>query len=150
MIIGKMGSWGLTPRNDTQGGSFMALITTIPVEQARGDVRKMYEENQAKLGYVPNYAKVFSHRPQVMAAWANLHGTIRSTVDPRRYELVTLAAAHTLHSSYCMLAHGTVLRQSFYSSEQLSQIAADYTSAGLAPAEVAMMRYVEKLVRDAS
>lgn len=128
----------------------MALIETVPVDQASGDVRAMYEANQAKMGYVPNYVKVFSHRPQVMAAWGNLLGTIRSTVDARRYELITLVAARTLRSSYCMLAHGTILRQEFYLSHQLTQIVADYTSADLLPAEIAMMAYVEKLVRDAS
>ena len=128
----------------------MALISTIPADAAGGDVRTMYEENQAKLGYVPNYVKAFSHRPQVMAAWGNLLGSIRNTVDARRYELVTLAAARALHSSYCMLAHGTVLRQHFYSPEHLSRIATDYTTAGLTPAEVAMLAYVEKLVRGAA
>src|SRR5437762_1770711 len=46
----------------------MAFIDGIPVAQASGDVRGMYEKTQAAAGYVPNYAKVFSHRPQVMAA----------------------------------------------------------------------------------
>ena len=128
----------------------MSLITTVPTDQANGDVRTMYEENQVKLGYIPNYVKVFCHRPQVMAAWGNLLGSIRSTVDTRRYELVTLAAARALHSSYCMLAHGAILRRHFLSAEQLARIATDLTSGGLAPAEVAMMAYVDKLVRDAS
>jgi hypothetical protein len=46
----------------------MAFINTVSVNDATGDVRTLYENNQAKLGYVPNYAKLFSHRPQVMAA----------------------------------------------------------------------------------
>lgn len=41
----------------------MAFIATVPVDEASGDVRRMYEENEANLGYVPNYAKLFSHRP---------------------------------------------------------------------------------------
>ena len=41
----------------------MAFVKTVPVEQATGDVRAMYERTQAALGYVPNYAKAFSHRP---------------------------------------------------------------------------------------
>jgi alkylhydroperoxidase family enzyme len=61
-----------------------------------------------------------------------------------------LAAARALHSSYCSLAHGSILRQHFFSPEQLSRIASDYTPGGLARAEVAMMAYVEKLVHDAS
>ena len=46
----------------------MAFIETIAVEQATDEVRSMYECAQADLGYVPNYARLFSHRPRVMEA----------------------------------------------------------------------------------
>ncbi len=128
----------------------MAFIDGIPVAQASGDVRSMYEKTQAAAGYVPNYAKVFSHRPQVMAAWSGLLASIRSNLDTRRYELATLAAARALHSSYCMLAHGSVLRRQCYSAEQLTAIAKNAATAGLAPADVAMMAFAEKVARDAS
>jgi uncharacterized peroxidase-related enzyme len=128
----------------------VAFITTIPVDEASGDVRAMYENNQTPQGYVPNYAKVFSHRPHVMDAWTNLIRSIRSTMDTRRYELVTLAAARALRSSYCMLAHGQILRQRFFGLEELARIADDFSSASLTPAEVEMMRFAEKIARDAS
>ena len=128
----------------------MTFITTIPVDQATDDVRAMYEQYRVNPGYVPNYAKAFSHRPQVMAAWSNLIGSISSTMDPRRYELVTLAAAGALRGSYCMLAHGTTLRRRFYAPAQLTRIAQDYTDAGLEPAEVAMMAFAEQIARDAA
>ena len=128
----------------------MTFVTTIPVDQATGDVRAMYEQYQGNLGYVPNYAKAFSHRPQVMAAWSSLLASIRSTMDARRYEQVTFAAARALRGSYCMLAHGTILRQRFYSPAQLARIAHDYTSAELEPAEVAMMVFAEQIARDAA
>jgi uncharacterized peroxidase-related enzyme len=128
----------------------MAFIGTIPVDQASGEVRALYERSQAELGYVPNHAKVFSHRPQVRAAWSNLLATIRTNLDPRQYELISIAAARALHNSYCMLAHGTILRRQFYSPEQLTAIADDFTTADLAPAEVAMMAFAEKLARDAT
>jgi alkylhydroperoxidase family enzyme len=35
--------------------------------------------------------------------------TAPAAMDPRRYELATLAAALELRSSYCALAHGKVL-----------------------------------------
>lgn len=128
----------------------MSFITTVPVAEATDDVRKMYEQQQASLGYVPNYAKVFSQRPAVMAGWRGLLGSIRANLDPRRYELVTLAAARALHSSYCSLAHGTVLRDQFYDAAQVGRIAEDFASGGLAPADVAIMRFTEKMVYDAS
>ena len=71
-------------------------------------------------------------------------------MDLRRYELVTLAAARALNSSYCMLAHGSVLRKKFYSPEELMLIAKDYHTAGLTPAEVAMMAFATQIVQDAT
>jgi uncharacterized peroxidase-related enzyme len=128
----------------------MAFIEGVPVAKATGDVRTMYEKTQGAVGFVPNYAKVFSHRPQVMAAWAGLLASIRTNLDTRRYELTTLAAARALHSSYCMLAHGSVLRRQIYTAEQLTAIAKNAATADLAPADVAMMGFAEKVARDAS
>ena len=77
----------------------MSFIDTIHPHEADGDVRAMYERQQRAWGYVPNYAKLFSHRPQVMAAWADLIAVIRRPVHPRTFELVTFAAAYALGSS---------------------------------------------------
>jgi uncharacterized peroxidase-related enzyme len=128
----------------------MAFIQTIPVDQATGEVRALYERTQASLGYVPNYAKVFSHRPPVMAAWSALLASIRGNLEPRQYELITLAAARALRSSYCLLAHGAVLREKFYSAPRMTEIAADFAHANLTPADVAMMAFAERLARDAT
>jgi uncharacterized peroxidase-related enzyme len=128
----------------------VAFVSTVPVDRADGDVRAMYERIEAAVGYVPNYAKLFSHRPQVMATWSAFLGSIRGNLDPRRYELVTLAAARALQCSYCMLAHGAVLRRDFYSAEQLTEITRDPAASDLTPAEVAMMAFVDKLTRDAT
>jgi uncharacterized peroxidase-related enzyme len=128
----------------------MPFINIIPENQAPAEVKQMYEANQNEKGYIPNYCRVFSHQPKVLAAWGNLLGSIRSNMETRRYELVTIAAARALKSSYCMLAHGSVLLDRFYTPEQLTLIAKDYHTAGLTPAEVAMMAYAEKVVRDAT
>ncbi len=127
----------------------MSFINTIPLGEATGDVRRLYEQNQARLGYVPNSAKVFSLRPQVMDGWAHLQKSIRSTMDPRRYELVTLAAARALRSSYCSLAHGRVLETQFFSSEDVARIARRDDGSPLEPAEAAVMAFAEKVVRHA-
>lgn len=128
----------------------MTFIQTIPEDQAENDVKKMYEANKADFGYLPNYVQAFSLRPDVMAAWGQFLGTLNRNMDARRYELVTLAAARALHSSYCMLAHGTVMLQELFSPEQLARIAQDYQTADLTPAEVAMMAYAEQIVVDAT
>ena len=45
-----------------------------------------------------------------------------------------------------MLAHGAVLRKSFFSAEELEAIARDHRNAGLPPDEVAVMSFAEKVV----
>jgi uncharacterized peroxidase-related enzyme len=127
----------------------MAYISTVPVENAEGEVRDIYQGNQESWGFVPNYVKVYSNRPQVLKAWGAFYGAIRANMDPRRFELVTIAAAHALGNSYCMLAH-TERLQPFYKDAELASICRDYRSAGLAPVEVAMMAYSEKVARDAT
>lgn len=128
----------------------MAFISTILEDQAPDDVKRMYDQNLEKQGYIPNYSRVFSHRPQVMEAWGNLLRAIKSNLDTRRFELVTLAAARALKNSYCSLAHGSILRQKFYSPEQLTLIAKDYHRADLTPPEIAMMAFAEQIARDAA
>ena len=64
----------------------MSFVETIRAADATGEVRAMYERQQRSWGYVPNYAKVFSLRPDVLAAWANLIATIRAPVDRRTFD----------------------------------------------------------------
>jgi uncharacterized peroxidase-related enzyme len=44
-----------------------------------------------------------------------------------------------------MLAHGAVLRTRVFSGEQVEAIVRDYRTAGLSPAEVAMMAFAQKV-----
>jgi alkylhydroperoxidase family enzyme len=69
-------------------------------------------------------------------------------MDLRRYELATLAAARRLRSSYCCLAHGTVLIEQF--NEPVLDIAIDHRAAGLDEVDVAVMDLAERVVDDAT
>jgi len=95
-----------------------------------------------------NMERAFAERPEVYAAWAQLNGAIKAGMDLRRYELATLAAARRLRSSYCCLAHGTVLLERF--DEPLLEIALDHRAAGLDEVDVAVMDLAERVVDDAT
>ena len=95
-----------------------------------------------------NYERAFAERPEILAAWQQLNGAIKARMDLRRYELATLAAARRLHSSYCSLAHGTVLLKDF--GEPLREIALDHRNAGLDEIDVAVMNLAERVVDDAT
>ncbi|HEX7992465.1 MAG TPA: hypothetical protein VF506_01000 [Streptosporangiaceae bacterium] len=95
-----------------------------------------------------NYERAFEPRPEVYAAWVQLNTAIKAGMDLRRYELATLAAARKLRSSYCSLAHGSVLAGRF--GEPVVQIAADRSAAGLSEADIAVMDLAERVADDAS
>src|SRR5512133_1187238 len=115
------------------------FIKTVSEAEAEGKLHDIYEGDIKSMGYVPNHAKVFSLRPDVLEAWRTFQGSIRKNLRLRRYELVTLAAAQALKCRYCLLAHGTILNKNGVSVDQLRSILTNFHDAGLEPTEVAMM-----------
>jgi uncharacterized peroxidase-related enzyme len=128
----------------------MAFIDTIPDAEINDQVRAMYERQASFWGFVPNYAKVFCYRPEIMGLWAQLQAGIKkSMADKRRYELVTFAAANALRSTLCSLAHGKTLTE-FFPSEAVQAMAKGEAPADLTAAEAEMMKFARKVGRDAS
>lgn len=128
----------------------MTFIETVPPAQASESVADLYESDLAAFGHLPNFTQAFSLRPDVYAAWRQLNGAIKAHMDLRRYELATVAAARRLKSSYCMLAHGSVLADQFVGGDAVRAIVADHRAAGLDAIDVAVMDLAEKVAEDAT
>lgn len=127
----------------------MPFIET-PDASAGARTAKMYAEAEANYGYLPNMVKAFGHRPEVMENWSTLLSSIKTNMDLRRYELVTMAAAKEMKSSYCLLAHGSVLLRDIFTADEVRQIVDDPDAATIAETERAIMRFATKVVRDAT
>jgi len=127
----------------------MAFIETVESAGTNEELRAMYERQQGHWGFLPNYAKVFCHRPEIMGLWAQLQSGIKRHMDKRRFELITFAAANELRSTLCSVAHGKVLTE-FIPAEDVGAIAAGGIPPSLSEAEVAMMAFSRKVARDAT
>lgn len=127
----------------------MSFIETTPPDEASGDVLAMYQRQESAWGYVPNYARVFSHRPEVLARWGRLLAEIRRPMSDRCFELVTFAAAIELRNTACSLAHGKRLTE-FFSEAEVCGIAEGKFSASVTAAEQAMIAFARQVARDAS
>ena len=127
----------------------MAFIDIIPNSSINDEVRAMYARQEAHWGFVPNYAKVFCHRPEIMGLWAQLQIGIKRHMSKRRFELVTFVSAMALRSTLCSLGHGKALME-FVSEEDVLSIARGEVPASLTPAEGAMVSFARKVARDAS
>jgi uncharacterized peroxidase-related enzyme len=127
----------------------MAFIESIPDSEINADVQAMYARQQSFWGFVPNYAKVFSHRPEIMGLWAQLQAGIKRNMDKRRFELITFAASQALRSTLCSLAHGKALT-AWFSEDDVVAMARGAAPASLSAAEAAMLDFARKVARDAT
>jgi uncharacterized peroxidase-related enzyme len=127
----------------------MTFIDTVPEDQATGDVAAMYETDRQVFGHLPNLTQGFSLRPDVYAAWRQLNGAIKANMDLRRYELATVGAARRLRSSYCTLAHGSVLLDKFMSPEGVRALVRDQDAAELDDVDQAVVDLADKVALDA-
>jgi uncharacterized peroxidase-related enzyme len=119
-------------------------------DEVTGEAAAIYAGERETHGYVPNSTRLFGERPALLRVWIELRNTIVASLGQRRYELVTLAAARRLRSSYCSLAHGQVLAEELLGPELTRAVAVDHRSAGLDPADVAIMDLAEKVAADAT
>jgi uncharacterized peroxidase-related enzyme len=127
----------------------MAFIDTISASWVTGEAFAMYDRQQKHYGFVPNYATLFSHRPEVMRRWSELLAEIKRPMDRRRFELATFAAACELRSTLCTLAHGKALL-AFFSPEDVMALARGESPRSLSAAEAALVRFARSVARDAS
>ena len=129
----------------------MPFLQTVPPEDASGEVKAMYDKDLAAQGYVANYTRAFSARPDVLQGWLALKDAITSGMDPRLYELATVAAATAMRSSYCSLVHGNILATGYYPAEQVVSIAGDgdEAAAALDAVDAAVVRFARKVAEEA-
>jgi uncharacterized peroxidase-related enzyme len=128
----------------------MTFLETVDEAAAEGAAGDIYRSDREVFGFLPNFTQAFSLHPEVYLAWRQLNGAVKSNMDLRRYELATIAAARRLRSSYCTLAHGTVLLENFLDRQTLQAVVKDYAEAGLDPADVAVMDLADKIASDAT
>ena len=128
----------------------MYFISTTAPQTANQEVAELYRRLQGSSAYLPNYARVFSHRPALMAQIGQLMKCLMEPMEPRLWDLVNLAAARACNSSYCSLAFAHKIIARHFSEDELEAILHDLPSAPLHPGERAAMEYASLVARDAS
>lgn len=128
----------------------MSYLQTIDEGTADPVVSEIYERDMERMGYVPNYTRIFSLHPDAYMAWRGLVGAISRQMDARRYELATVGAAARLRSTYCSLAHGKVLAEKFFEPEEVRQIVHGTASSVLDGVDSLIVEFAAKVADDAT
>ena len=125
---------------------------TRPIEEsaAAGATAELYAGERGRVGFLPRYAQAFGARPGVYLAWRQLITEVASSMPARRFELVTLAAARELRSTYCSVAHGSILAERFMAPDDVAQLAQGGVPDVLDDGERAVVAFAAKAARSAA
>jgi uncharacterized peroxidase-related enzyme len=126
----------------------MSFIAEARSAESDPAVAAMYADERTSWGYLPNYARLFSHEPSVMSAWRRMSGAVRGAMDRRRFELVTMAAAQARASSYCSLAHGKFLADLFHTPDEVAVLAGPEPSPVADDVDCALIDFARQVATD--
>lgn len=126
------------------------FVDIVPEAAADGPLAEFYRQQRAAWGFLPNFAAVFSSRPEVAKAWTVLNRTVREGMDRRRFEIATIGAARALRSTYCTAAHSKFLRDECDDETTMLAIAEDPTGARLSEQDRAVYEFAALVALDAS
>ncbi|MFV8816432.1 carboxymuconolactone decarboxylase family protein [Haliea sp. E17] len=124
----------------------MSFISTTAPENAHGPTGALYQRLGAG-GYLPNYARLFSHRPELMEHISRLMDALREPLPPRQWKLANFAAARACNSSYCSLAYARRLLDGELEEAQVHALA-EGREAALEDAEQALVEFATRVASD--
>lgn len=91
-------------------------VSRFPVVELDGlpaDLRDRVGAIAEKSGFVPNIFRALGHRPAELRAFLDYHDALMESSDgltKAERELVVVATSGANHCTYCVVAHGAILR----------------------------------------
>ena len=98
------------------------------------DLRERVGEIASKSGFVPNIFRALGHRPAELRAFLDYHDALMERsggLSKAERELVVVATSGANHCTYCIVAHGAVLRIRSKDPRLADQVAANPWQASL-------------------
>jgi uncharacterized peroxidase-related enzyme len=112
------------------------------------DVRERIETVQAKSGFIPNVFLALAHRPEEFRAFFAYHDALMNReggLSKAEREMIVVATSAANECSYCVIAHGAILRIYARNPRVADQIATHYRSAEITPRQRLMLDFAVKL-----
>lgn len=128
-------------------------ISSFPVPKMKDlpkDIRARIKAVQESSGFVPNVFLALAHRPDEFRAFFAYYDALiteEGGLSKAEKEMIVVATSAVNQCTYCVVAHGALLR--IFSKNPLlgDQVAIDHRRADLKPRERAMLDAALKLAR---
>ena len=112
------------------------------------DIRARIEAVQEKSGFVPNVFLALAHRPEEFRAFFDYHDALMlkaGGLSRAEREMIVVATSSANDCTYCVIAHGAILRILARNPLLADQVAVNYRVADITPRQRAMLDFAVKL-----
>jgi len=129
-------------------------ISTIPYEEAEGELREQYERQARALGSPTEMTMAGSLHPAVVAARLDLYAATErcpSRLTPHQRNLISFVTSAINSTVHCMSQVTVKLRETGLDDSDIAALAADpdaFEELDLDAADAAVVRYAVKLTRE--
>lgn len=126
-------------------------ISTIPYEEAEGELKSSYDRQAARLGEPTELTQAGSLYPPLVGVRLDLYSITErcpSRLTPRQRNLISYVTSALNGTVYCMSQVTIKLRQDGFDDSAIRALALDPLTVDLAPAEAELVRYTVKLTKD--
>lgn len=115
---------------------------TVDLADMPADLRERIGAIAEKTGFVPNIFLALARRPAELRAFLDYHDALMDSSDglsKAERELVVVATSGANHCTYCVVAHGAILRVRTKDPEIADRVATNPWGAHLSPRERAIV-----------
>ena len=106
-----------------------------------------------KIGFIPNVLAAFAKFPKQFEGFTKLYNSLmlgESGLTKLEREMIAVAVSSENHCFYCLVAHGSAVRELSNDPQLGERIAANFRSAELPEKQLELLNFTKKLTRDPS
>lgn len=138
----------------------MSRFGAVEPADLPADLRERIEKIAEKSGFVPNVFRALARRPAELRAFMDYHDALMSpaadqpdgspTLSAAERELIVVATSGANHCTYCVVAHGAILRVRSKDPELADQVAANPYGVALNPRQRAIVDLALQIATDSA
>ena len=116
-------------------------------------VKNYLEIVQQKIGFIPNVLAAFAKFPKQFEGFTKLYNALMlgdSGLTKLEREMIAVTVSSENHCFYCLVAHGSAVRELSNDPQLGERIAANFKSAELPKKQEELLNFTKKLTKDPS
>ena len=123
------------------------------IKDGENQVKNYLEIVQQKLGFIPNVLAAFAKFPKQFEGFTKLYNALmlgESGLTKLEREMIAVTVSSENHCFYCLVAHGSAVRELSNDPQLGERIAANFKSAELPKKQEELLNFTKKLTKDPS